>query len=358
MLPPLLIVNPACGARSTARSLPQILARVEQALGDVAIRYTARRGHARELAREGAREGYPLIVAVGGDGTFSEVANGVLALEDESATAPSQVTGPAGDSPTLAAGGPAPVAGGPAPVSGGPAPAAAPASPAGPAVGLINVGTGGDFRRSLAIEAGVEHCLEALTSGRERLVDVGRASFRAMDGSPVEQYFVNVLSAGLGGLVDRYIDRMPTFIGGRVGYYLASIGAVIVSKEQPLQARITLQGATREETILAYLVAICNGRWFGGGMDVAPMALPDDGRLEVVTVTAPSKPYLADRVRGVYTGRHLQEPTVHHFSCEGLELRLEQEAAERRFFLDVDGEALGSLPLRVKVVPRRLRVRA
>ena len=225
-------------------------------------------------------------------------------------------------------------------------------------MGLINVGTGGDFRRSLAIEAGVEHCLEALTSGRERLVDVGRASFRATDGRPVQQYFVNVLSAGLGGLVDRYIDRMPTFIGGRVGYYLASIGAVIVSKEQPLQARITWQGATREEIIPAYLVAICNGRWFGGGMDVAPMALPDDGRLEVVTVTAPSKPYLADRVRGVYTGRHLQEPTVHHFSCEGLELRLEQEIAESRFFLDVDGEALGSLPLRVQVMPRRLRVRA
>jgi diacylglycerol kinase family enzyme len=55
MLPPLLIVNPACGARSTARSLPQILAGVEQALGDVAIRYTSRRGHARELAHEGAR---------------------------------------------------------------------------------------------------------------------------------------------------------------------------------------------------------------------------------------------------------------------------------------------------------------
>ena len=85
MRPPLLIVNPACGARSTARTLPRILAGVEQVLGDVVIRYTARRGHARELALEGAREGFPLIVAVGGDGTFSEVANGVLEPADESA---------------------------------------------------------------------------------------------------------------------------------------------------------------------------------------------------------------------------------------------------------------------------------
>ncbi len=100
---------------------------------------------------------------------------------------------------------------------------------------------------------------------------------------------------------------------------------MIVSKEQPLLARIAWQDEWREEIIPAYLVAICNGRWFGGGMDVAPMALPDDGRLEVVTITAPNKPYLADRVRGVYTGRHLEEPTVHHFPCQRIELRLDDE---------------------------------
>jgi diacylglycerol kinase (ATP) len=357
MLPPLLIVNPACGARATARSLPRILARVEEVLGDVVILYTSRRGHARELAQEAAREGYPLIIAVGGDGTFSEVANGVLPLADQSPLNGEARAGPAG-----------PVAGGASAATSATAagPVADQAAIVGtlstettnvPAVGLINVGTGGDFRRSLGIEAGVDQCLRALTSGRERMVDVGRASFLALDGRPVEQYFVNVLSAGLGGLVDRYIDRMPTFLGGRIGYYLAALGAVVVSKEQPLQARITWQGETREEMVPAYLVAICNGRWFGGGMDVAPMASPDDGRLEVVTVTAPSKLYLGDRVRGVYTGRHLEEPTVHHFPCERLELRLQEEAAERRFLLDVDGEALGSLPLRVEVVPRRLRVR-
>ena len=332
MLPPLLIVNPACGARSSARSLPRILARAQEALGDVVVLYTSRPGHARELAEKAAREGYPLIVAVGGDGTFSEVANGVLDFADAVAG------GPAAEQTVITG-------------------ADSTQSGDAPVVGLINVGTGGDFRRSLGIEAGFDHCLEALTSGRERLVDVGRASFRAMDGRTIEQYFVNVLSAGLGGLVDRYVDRMPAFLGGRIAYYLAALGAVIVSKEQPLQARITWQGETRENIIPAYLVAICNGRWFGGGMDVAPMASFDDGRLEVVTVTAPSKPYLADRVRGVYTGRHLEEPTVHHFPCEGLELRLGEEAAEHRFFLDVDGEPLGSLPLRVKVMPRRLRVR-
>ena len=290
------------------------------------IRHTAGRGHAQDLAYQGARAGHPLIVAVGGDGTFSEVVNGVLTASEPFAD------------------------------SGGCANHAA--GPTGPAVGLINMGTGGDFRRSLGIGPGFERSLEALTRGQERTVDVGHASFAGRDGREVNRYFVNVLSAGLGGRVDYYVDTIPAFLGGRVGYYVASLRAVMTSTEQRLLARVTWETRTREEVIAAYVVAICNGRWFGGGMDVAPMALPDDGRFEVVTITAPSKPYLARRVRGVYKGRHLREPTVHHFPCHRLELRIEDTAAERAFLLDIDGEALGSLPLRVEIIPRRLRVRA
>jgi len=349
MTPPLLIVNPACGARGRGeRALSEVLAGVERTLGDVLIRYTARRGHAREVAQAGTLDGHPLIVAVGGDGTFSEIANGVL-------TARAGEVGGMGDGAPLS---PVPSLGGmPAPGL-VPPPGGAAAAVSSPAVGLINVGTGGDFRRSLGIGPGFEHCLEALALGRERLVDVGKARFPGRNGEDVEQYFVNVISAGLGGLVDHYIETMPEVLGGKAAYYIASLRAVAASKEQPLLARITWEDETREETIPAYLVAICNGRWFGGGMDVAPMALPDDGRFEVVTITAPTKPYLARRVRGVYTGRHLEEPTVHHFPCTAIELKLEDAAAERRFLLDVDGDALGSLPLTVEVVPRALRVRA
>jgi diacylglycerol kinase (ATP) len=328
MKPPLLIVNPKSGVSSSTPALGQVLAAVEKTLGDVVILYTARRGHARELALTGAKEGHPLIVAVGGDGTFSEVANGVLMAD---------TLGPQTDGAALAG---------------------AAAVKTGPAVGLINVGTGGDFRRSLGIGLNFEHCLEAIALGRERLVDVGRASFNGTDGAPVEQYFVNVLSAGLGGLVDRYIETGPTFLGGSAAYYLASLRAVLVSKEQPLMARITWEGEVREEVIPAYLIAVCNGRWFGGGMDIAPMALPDDGRFEVLTITERNRISLASKIRKVYTGRHLEEPTVHHFPCHRIELRLANEAASRRFLLDVDGDPLGSLPLVVEVVPRRLRVRA
>jgi diacylglycerol kinase (ATP) len=313
MQPPLFIVNPACGPRKAGQEIADLLARVDHLYGEVAVSYTERRGHAAELAHAGVVAGHPLIVAVGGDGTFSEVVNGVLG---------------AGGGVDL------------------------------PAVGLVSIGTGGDFRRTLGIGAGIEASLETLAAGEERFIDVVRAEFRGVDGIPAHRYFVNVLSAGLGGLVDHYIDSMPSFIGGRLGYYLAALGAVIVGKESQVRVRAEWQGEVREETIPAYLVAICNGRWFGGGMDVAPMARVDDGRLEVITVTAPNKLFIIKRIQSVYAGRHLEVPTVRHFPCERIELSLEEPAAESRYLLDVDGDALGSLPLTLEVVPRRLRVRA
>jgi diacylglycerol kinase family enzyme len=133
---------------------------------------------------------------------------------------------------------------------------------------------------------------------------------------------------------------------------------VAVAKERPLLTRVSWQDETREEVIPAYLIAICNGRWFGGGMDIAPMALPDDGRFEVLTITERNRLFLATKIRKVYPGHHLEEPTVRHFPCQRIELRLADPSAERRFLLDVDGDYLGSLPLVVEVVPKRLRIRA
>jgi diacylglycerol kinase (ATP) len=276
-------------------------------------------------------------VAVGGDGTFSEVVNGVLRAEDEAdpraGGAPRQGRGAAGGTE--------------------PAP-----SVALPAVGLVSIGTGGDFRRTLGVGPGIEASLEALAAGTDRRIDVIKAAFRGVTGAPVRRYAVNVLSAGLGGLVDHYMESTPSFVPGRVGYYAAALRAAALSTQQPIQARIAWQGETREEILPAYLVAVCNGRWFGGGMDVAPMARPDDGRLEVVTVASPSKPYLLKNIKSVYEGRHLDIPSVHHFPCERIELSLDDPGAEAHFLLDVDGDALGSLPLSVEVAPQRLLVRA
>lgn len=302
-----------------AADLAELLGAVESTLGDTVVRYTERRGHARELAAEGVRDGHPLVIAVGGDGTFSEVVDGLLTESTKEGATTAQ------DSP---------------------------------AVGLVDAGTGGDFRRNLGVEPGWRHCLDAIALGRERLIDAGNATFKGVDGSTAKHHFVNVLSAGLGGLAVRYVATAPAFLGGSAAYYLASLRAAALGREYRVSARITFEGETREEIIPAYLIAICNGGWFGGGMNIAPMALIDDGRLEVLTITERNRFTLAAKIRKVYPGRHLELPTVHSFPCQRIELWLEKEDVRRRFLLDVDGEYLGSPPLAVDILPKRLRLRA
>lgn len=307
---PLLIVNPWAGGGRAGRALPAVRAVVERRLGPVDVAPTERSGHAVSLAAEAARGGRSLIVAVGGDGTLHEVANGVLE-----------------------------------------AGAAA-------AVGYIGQGTGGDFRRTLGLEHRLDRYIDAIASGRERPVDVGRATFRGLDGTPRARWFVNILSAGLGGLVDRYVADATRLFGGKASYFWASARALARCRRGRLRCEVTFQGEAKTRELDAFMIAICNGRYFGGGMYVAPMAEPDDAQLEVVSMDAPTKLAFAAFSRRIYDGSHLRAAGVQHFSCNRIALDLDGDRARDVFLLDVDGEPLGGLPLEVEVVPRALRLRA
>jgi diacylglycerol kinase family enzyme len=318
---PLLIVNPSSGKMGGGRALRRFVAAVERSLGDVDIQATERRGHAIDLARRGALEGRGVVVAVGGDGTLNEVVNGVM-----------QARGAAGGTDEVA-------------------------PPAAPRVGLIGLGTGGDFGRSLAIGRGLGDYLAVLAGGRTKPIDLIRARLSDERGETIERYVVNVVSAGPGGLVDRYVATYPRLVGGRLAYGLASVRALIECPRAALRLRITAPGdadGAVEREVSTYLLGVCNGAVFGGGMRLAPMARPDDGVLDVISIGPSTKWTVLGNLPKVYRGDHLEVPGVEHVRCRALEVELLDAGAAERFALDVDGEALGRLPLRVEVVPAAL----
>jgi YegS/Rv2252/BmrU family lipid kinase len=306
---PLLVVNPASGGGKTGKTFDSLLSTIRSSLGEVDVVRTNARGHAIELAKSGAAD-HDLIIAVGGDGTFHEVVNGVM---DAGAKA---------------------------------------------RVGLIAQGTGGDFRKSLGLEHRLDHYLSALTRGRTRKIDVGKLRYRANDGSTKERWFVNILSAGMGGLVDRYVADSPSFVSGKAAYFAASARALVRCKEGMLRCRTSLGGKEDQKKLRTYVLAICNGRFFGGGMKVAPMAEIDDGKFEVVSMGAATKLAFAVNSNSIYTGEHLSKPHVEHWSCDAIDLDLENEDARDVFLLDVDGEPLGGLPLKVELHKGALELQA
>ena len=305
----LVIVNPRSGGGHGTKSLEAVRALLERRLGAVDVEFTAQGGHAIELARDAVRGGCELVVAVGGDGTLHEAANGILD------------------------------AGG------------------GAALGYVGLGTGGDFRRTLGTAHRLDAYVDAVANGREALIDVGKLRYRAPDGTAASRWFVNILSAGMGGLVDRYIAGITKVFGGRAAYFAASARALAACERGRLRCSVGLGDERHELHVDTYMIAICNGRYFGGGMHVAPMAKIDDGRFEVVSMDATSKLAFAAHSRRVYDAQHLSTPGVQHFGCDRLTLDIENERARGVFLLDVDGEPLGGLPIEIELVPKALRMR-
>jgi len=307
---PLCVVNPKSGGGRTAQVVSELRATIERALGEVDVVMTERSQHGIELAAQGAREGRSLVIAVGGDGTFSEVVNGVMRAGKAS----------------------------------------------GCHVALIGQGTGGDFRKTLGIEHRLDRYLEAIASKRTRTLDVGKAKFRdTTTNASVERWFINILSAGMGGLVDQYVATGSRALGPTAAYFVASTKALVRSRAGHL--RCLVDGGAEPVRLRSYMIAICNGQYFGSGMHIAPMAKVDDGVFEVVSMDAPSKLAFAAFSQKIYKGTHLRSEHVKHFACKRITLDLENEDARDRFLLDIDGEPLGGLPLEIEVLPGAITLR-
>jgi len=333
---PLVIVNPKAGRSRTRRELSHVLGALRAALGEVDVTPTSGPNAASTLAAGAVTAHRPLVVSVGGDGTLSEIAHGLLRGLGRQAHGSSAAE--PGD------------------------PQQRP-DPRLPLLGLVATGTGADFGRTLGIAASVRAYLDVIAAGHERALDAGVARFTGGDGRPAERYWVNVLSAGVGGLVDRYAAAAPAFLGGRIAYGQAALRGIVVCRRLRLRCPHVLPDGTSTERVLdTHAVAVCNGTTFGGGMNIAPMARPDDGLLEVVAFETRTRWRLVGRFLTVYAGTHTDEPGVTHFTCRSLRLEpLAVPAGPRRgglFPLDVDGEALGDVPLQVEVLPRALRVLA
>lgn len=311
---PLLVVNPRSGGGSTARTFGAMRGTIERALGEVEVAMTERPGHGIDLARQGALAGHPLVIAVGGDGTVHEVVNGLMQARS-------------GGYGTKAEG---------------------------TQLGIIGQGTGGDFRKTLGLEHRLDRYVDAIASGKQRAIDVGKFT----GGGKTGHYFVNILSVGMGGLVDRYVSDSSRFFGGKAAYFGASLKALLNARLGNVRCTVTSDGNTEEHILRSFMIAICNGRFFGGGMKVAPMAEIDDGAFEIVALGATSKLGFAMTSGSIYSGEHIGQAGTVHLRGQKVKLDLMNEDARSAFLLDVDGEPMGSLPLEIEVLPKALTLRA
>ncbi|HEY3446947.1 MAG TPA: diacylglycerol kinase family protein [Myxococcales bacterium] len=303
-----LVVNPHSGNGATGRRFDEIAREVHAAIGECGRAFTERPGHAIEIARRAALDGYQCVVAVGGDGTTNEVANGLL---DEKGG----LVRP------------------------------------GVALGVIPRGTGGDFRKTFGWSASLPEAAWRLRGDAVRAIDAGRITFLDHDGVERSRYFVNIASVGISGLVDREVNRASKALGGKVSFALGSLKALWRYRDVPM--RVSFDGGP-PRTQPSSLVAVANGQYFGGGMWIAPKAVPDDGVFDVTQWTGVSlKDFVFDS-KAIYDGSHVDLPNT---KCgRAKTVRIEAEGGAE-VLLDVDGEQPGRLPATVEILPLALRLK-
>jgi diacylglycerol kinase (ATP) len=256
-------------------------------------------GELGDLARKAADDGAKLLVVVGGDGSVNEVANGIAGRQDVD-------------------------------------------------VAVIPRGTGWDFARTYKIPHKLDGAVEVALTGRPRTIDLGRATYRAWDGSEASTYFANVASAGMSGAIAQRANDTTKVLGGKISYLWATLA--VFARWQNSELRVTVDDQSRVGQM--HDVVVANGRTFGGGMIICPEAEPDDGLFDVLTIGDLTKRDLLVTLPKTYRGRHLPHPKAE--LLRGVVVTIDADAP---LPVELDGEQPGTTPVRFEVVPGALRVR-
>jgi diacylglycerol kinase (ATP) len=187
--------------------------------------------------------------------------------------------------------------------------------------------------------------------GAVRSVDLGAAELTRHDGQRTLRAFANVTSFGLGGLTDSIVNRGKKWMGGRITFFLGALRALYAYRNMPVVLRVDGHDCL-EAPVLN--VAIANGRYFGGGMQIAPEADPGDGLLDVVALYDLTRAQGLGLARRIYRGTHVGCPGVR--VARGRVVDAVPVRAGDEVLIDLDGQTPGRLPLRASILPGALRI--
>ncbi len=296
-----MIINPASAGGATGKRWPALKQEIDASGLSCEPKFTRDSGHAAELAKEAAQEGYEAIVAVGGDGTFHQVVNGL---------AQSQAMGQV-------------------------------------ALGLIPSGTGNDIARNLGIPRNTRKACQRLRDPRLRRIDIGVVVHGA-GAEKRESFFLSAAGVGFDAAVVHSRERYLRGLRGRAPYVLCIL--LTLPGYRNREVGLTLDGAARWNKRVN-LIVVSNGRYFAGGMKIAPAADLSDGWLDVVTVGNVGKFEFLRSLLRVYTGTHIGHPKVEVARAGEVEIH-----SQEPLLLQADGVLLGQNPCRIRVLPSALSV--
>jgi YegS/Rv2252/BmrU family lipid kinase len=259
-------------------------------------------GHATELARQAALDGYEMVIAIGGDGTVHEVVNGLMQAPAENR----------------------------------------------PILGVVPVGSGNDFAHSINVPMKSDHALLHALRAEPSSVDIGLMT----DENGRREYFDNTVGIGFDAVVTIRSHKLPIVRGFLM--YLTAVIQTILLNHDPAQMKIETDTESWEQGTI--MLTVCNGPREGGGFLVAPEAKNTDGVLNYATVTQCSRLTMFRLVPEVMNGTHGRFKQVRLGECKRLSL-----TSDRPLYVHADGEIYTSFGsnlrgLAFEILPGALQV--
>ena len=294
-----VIYNPAAGRGRVSRAALQAQLEAQAGARPFEIVSTSATQSARELAAIAIANGATTVAAAGGDGTLSEVLNAVYRSDAK--------------------------------------------------LGVLPLGTGNDFARTLGIGANLKGAINTLFGGQSRTIDIGRATLNGES-----RLFLNIAGCGFDALVARRINAGRTHPFWKhwkgVAAYLAAT-ALELQRLRAARLRLKLDGGLVDTRAL--LCAVANAKSYGGGMKVAPDADLSDGLFDICIIKEASRWEFARAFPSVFAGAH-----VHHERVEMFQARRVEIWCDKNWPVLVDGEVCGTPPLTLEVVPNAVEIMA
>ena len=268
-----LIANKFAGTRSTKNFWKKMDEKFAKVGITVEYFFTERVGHARELAVDVLKKGYTRLAVMGGDGTFSEVIDGLMKSKENLSNI---------------------------------------------LVGLIPFGTGNDWGRYWKLDRNIDKSISVLANGVPTAVDVGKINYSVGE-KPITRYFINAYGLGFDAKVLELTNNLQhTFKGASWTYTLALFLTLFKHRSQVMEYEFdggkTFKG-------LSYTASMGNGCYTGGGIKQTPEAVPNDGLLDIMVVENLNLVKILKAVKLLFTGRLLEHDSVHLFKSKNVVAR-------------------------------------
>jgi len=282
------IINPAAGNGEAKNTINLIHSKLEDTGLEYSISISGFVGDVERISVEAVENGYTDIVAVGGDGTVLEAFNGLFNKDVN--------------------------------------------------LGLIPAGTGNDFVKMININKNFEEAIDKIIEGNTKIIDIGVVN---------DTHFLNVVGMGIDGEIVKKTEQVKKIIKGSPAYIYSTFSTLINYKCK--NVRIEIDGEIYNRKV--YLVAVGNGKYFGGGMMVTPGAELDSENFEIVIINEMTRSKFAILFRKVFSGNHVHEDPVEVFYGKNVKI-----ISEDPLMVNADGNIIGESVANIHILPKAQRI--